>query len=213
MPAEYGDWGPFFAVRIETDPPGWRPLRDLLEDPRVLADRVAAVRAYLGDRAAVRVAASVTQLGVAARLVAPALASFVHSGRFLAVGPDDAWYRSELGGAFPLSVTGRTTDTPRELIDAVGLLVEATRVFSVSERVLWGNVASAINGAATMIGVARPDLALAAASAADGLFRLPRLHGTGMRRPDGRFRRASCCLIYRASPAGRSAVCGDCVLG
>jgi ferric iron reductase protein FhuF len=30
---------------------------------------------------------------------------------------------------------------------------------------------------------------------------------------DGRFRRLSCCLIYRASPTNsRAAVCGDCVL-
>jgi hypothetical protein len=213
--AEVGGWGPFFTVeRHDVPPPGWRPVRELADDPQVLADRVAAVRAYLasgGGRVPVRVAASVTQLGVVARLVAPSLGLAVHSGRFLGVA--DACWRSELGGAFPLSVTGRATDSPAELIGVVRGIVDATRVFSVSDRVLWGNVASAVNGAAMMVAVARPDLAARATAVADDVLRLPPLRGTGVRHPDGRFQRRSCCLIYRASPTGgRAAVCGDCVL-
>ncbi len=208
---EIADWGPFFAVDVGRTPsPEWLPLRDML-DHGVLAARVAAVRERLGGRVPVRVAASVTQFGLVARLVSPSLALFVHSGRSLAVGPGDAWWRPELGGAFPLSVTGRSTGSPAELLDVLGRIVLAAKGFSVSERVLWGNVASAVNGAATMIGVARPDLASRAIAVADDLLGRPPLRGTGVRWPDGRFRRASCCLIYRAAPGPR-VVCGDCVL-
>ena len=42
---------------------------------------------------------------------------------------------------------------------------------AVSPRVLWGNVASAVNGAATMIAAARPDLAGPAAEAAAAMLR------------------------------------------
>lgn len=215
--AEVSGWGPFFAVRTHTAPPdGWRPLRELVDDPAVLADRVAQVRSYLaagGGQVTDRVAASVTQLGVVARLVAPAVGLAVHSGRFLSLDPDDTYWRSELGGAFPLSVTGRGTATSDRLMAMVHHIVGATRVFSVSERVLLGNVASAINGAAAMIGAARPDLATSATAVADDLLGRPLLRHTGFRRPDGRFQRSSCCLIYRAAPAmSRDVVCGDCVL-
>jgi FhuF-like iron-sulfur protein len=206
--AEVGGWGPFFAVRTGVPAAaGWRPVRGLLDDPDVLAGRVDAVRAHLG-RVPVRVAASVAHLGICARLVSPALGAAVRTGRFPAFGPDDAWWQGELSGAFPLTLRGRSVTTPAGLLDLLGELVEATAAYSVSRRVLWGNVASAVNGAATMIGVARPDLAARAVTLADGLLARPPLAGTGGRAADGRFRRHSCCLIYRAGQA----VCGDCVL-
>lgn len=207
--AEVGGWGPFFAVRTEPAP-GWRPLRDLLADPAVLADRVADVRAHLGADLPARVAASVAQLGIAARLVAPAVGVLVRTGRFPAFGPEDVRWLAPLGGAFPLAMTGRADDAPDRLLAVLAGLADATAAYSVSHRVLWGNVASAVNGAATMIGVARPDLAASAVTVADSLLDLPPLRGTGARGPDGRFRRRNCCLIYRASPG--AAVCGDCVL-
>ena len=83
---------------------------------------------------------------------------------------------------------------------------------AVSPRVLWGNVASAVNGAATMIAAARPDLAGPAAEAAAALLADPALTGTYQGRPLRGFRRRNCCLIYRLSPE-RPAYCGDCVLG
>ena len=83
---------------------------------------------------------------------------------------------------------------------------------AVSPRVLWGNVASAVNGAATMIAAARPDLAGRAAEAAAAMLRYPPLAGTYQGHPLRGFRRRNCCLIYRLSPE-RPAYCGDCVLG
>lgn len=215
--AEVAGWGPFFAV--DTDPaPGapWRPLPELVDDPAVLARRVDDVRAHLaagGGHVPVRVAASVAHLGIAARLVSPAFGVLVHNGRFPAFGPDDVRWQEPLGGAFPLAMTGRAADTPDELLALLERLAEVVTALSVSHRVVWGNVASAVNGAATMVGVARPDLAARAVGTADSLLGLPPLRGTGIRTPDGRFRRRSCCLIYQASPdTGRNAVCGDCVL-
>lgn len=189
---------------VRTEPPRtpWRPIRDLLSDPAVLAGRVDAVRRSLGSD--VRVAASVAQLGLTARLVAPPLGLFVHSGVWLAV--DGLWWQEDLSGAFPLATSGQVTGSPDELIGRLGELVDVTAGFSVSRTVLWGNVASALTGAATVIGAARPDLAAAATAAVDDL---PVVREHGVRR-HGRFRRRSCCLIYRAT--GRAAICGDCVL-
>ncbi|HEY1572002.1 MAG TPA: (2Fe-2S)-binding protein [Pseudonocardiaceae bacterium] len=208
--AEVSGWGPFFAVESGVAPgPPWRPVSELVADPTVLSDRVTDVGASLAT--SVRVAASVAHLGVAARLVAPSLAVAVHSGRFPAF---DMWWRDGLGGAFPLAMSGRSVDSAVELLEFLERLVDAVAVFSVSRQVLWGNVASAVNGAAAMIGAARPDLASRAIALADELLDAPPLRGTGVRGADGRFRRRSCCLIYQASPGGgRAAVCGDCVLG
>ncbi|WP_328686957.1 (2Fe-2S)-binding protein [Streptomyces caniferus] len=106
----------------------------------------------------------------------------------------------------------------RELNDAVA-------AFSVSPRVLWGNVASAVNGAATGIAAAAPALARPARTAALLLLHRPRLRDThtlgapldgppddSPAAPNARFRRRSCCLIYRAAPNAAGATCGDCVL-
>lgn len=215
-------WGPFFTVDVHapgTAPPPWRPLRELMDDPDVLGDRVARVRAYLAaaygrDPADVRtrVAASVTQMGITARLISPALATAILAGTV----PDlaGAWWQPELGGAFPLSLTGRTTPGGiAAILDGpIRGLVDATREFSVPDRVLWGNTASAVNGAATMIAQARPDLGAAAHDLAVRLLADPPLRHTGDHRA-GAFHRHSCCLIYQAAPpeAPRS-LCGDCVL-
>jgi hypothetical protein len=220
--AEVSDWGPFFAAathpRATAPVPPWRPMRELLDDPDVLSGRVAAVRSRLAagrpvDRIPVRVAASVTQLGLAARLLSPALGCMVRSGSSPIVDLADLWWQPTPGSLFPLSV-GHRPGEPADLITGpVRELVLAMRAFSVPERVLWGNVASALNGAATMIGTARPDLTPRAIAMTVALLDLPPLRHTSIRRPDGRFQRRSCCLIYRAAPADpRGARCGDCVL-
>lgn len=217
--AEVSAWGPFFAV--DTHPaaaapaPPWRPMRELLAEPRVLAGRVESVGAYLsagaGRSVNARVAASVTQLGLVARLLSPALGCVVHSGLCPAMALEDLWWQPETGSLFPLSVGERSADSVAELID--GPVGELVGRFAMSERVLWGNVASAINGAATMITAARPDHAAAAAALVDTLLAGPPLRAASTRRPDGRFQRRSCCLIYQASPTrSRDALCGDCVL-
>ena len=184
------------------------------ELPEVLPERVESVHSYLsagGGRPAPRVAASVTQLGLAARLISPALAGQVHSGLMPAMDLDGLWWQPAMGSLFPLSVDPGRTGTWQDLL--YGPVTDLTRMFAVSERVLWGNIASAINGAAGMIATARPDLAAAATALATTMLDAPELRNAGTRRPDGRFQRRSCCLIYQASPArSRDALCGDCVL-
>lgn len=222
---EVGGWGPFFTAHTHDAealaPPPWRPMRELVEDPEVVRERVFAVRAYLAatggqlpERVPLRVAASVTHLGLVARLISPTLGVAVHTGWFPALDLAHVWWQPEWGGAFPLSLGVVERAGPgRVITGAVRELGEAVRVFSVSGRVLWGNVASAVNGAATMVGVARPELAPRAATVASSLLTHPLLRDASLRRPDGRFQRRSCCLIYRASPAHRrDALCGDCVL-
>ncbi|MGW2027086.1 (2Fe-2S)-binding protein [Streptomyces decoyicus] len=92
-------------------------------------------------------------------------------------------------------------------------LVDAVAAFSVSRRILWGNAASAVNGATAGIVSAAPALARPARTAALLMLRHPRLRDAHTLDPrNGRFRRRSCCLIYRAAPDAAGAVCGDCVL-
>ncbi len=124
-----------------------------------------------------------------------------------------------LGGPFRLSLAEEaiaaepgTAATAALLAGPVTQIVRAVEAMAVSPRVLWGNVASAVNGAATMIAAARPDLAGPAAAAAAALLANPALTGTYQGHPLQGFRRRNCCLIYRLSP-GRPAYCGDCVLG
>jgi hypothetical protein len=234
--------GLFFAVG--THPPGtepsgpsgpsgpWQPMsRPLLEA------RVSAVRDWLAQAGGQppgavepRVAASVAHLGLAARLVSPALAAAVLHGLVLAPRLADLRWQPVLGGPVPLSLphdafgsgsgTG-SADPPARLADQLGRclldgpvreLAEAMGPFSVSPHILRGNAASAVNGAATMITAARPELAARTRAITSLLLDRPPLRDTNTTTPDGAFRRRSCCLIYRAAPGGRGALCGDCVL-
>jgi ferric iron reductase protein FhuF len=82
----------------------------------------------------------------------------------------------------------------------------------VSLRVLWGNVASAVNTAAAQVARQRPELAPDAWQAAARLLADHRLGGESCP-PGPGFRRSSCCLFYRLARGDPSALCGDCVLG
>lgn len=236
-------FGPFFTV--ETHPPGslpqepWHVMSELVEDRGVLMDRVLAVRAGLAaaggqalDAVELRVAASVTHLGLVARLVSPTLAVAVISGELLEIDLGSARWQRVLGGAFPLSMpldagaeTGDRDPNPeptperlacllagRVLDGPVRDLVTATLSLSVSRHVLWGNVASAVNGAASMIATSRPAWANRSRAIASLLLDQPPLRGTSVGLTGRGFRRRSCCLIYRAAPGAAGAVCGDCVL-
>jgi hypothetical protein len=219
--------GPFFAVEAhgpgaEAEPP-WRPLAELTQPPG-LGARVGLVRGVLAARAGcppsgieLRVAVSVTQLGVVARIVAPALAALT-TGQPLDIRLSGLWWQDTAGGPVPLSVPepegGGVMASPERLLDEVitPITVTAAALAPVSPRVLWGNVASAVNGAASQVAAARPELAAAAWVAAASFLRDPRL-STEPGPPGPSFRRSSCCLIYRLGPGAGPSVCGDCVLG
>jgi hypothetical protein len=198
-----------------------------------MADRIASVRAALAARGSLsldaiepRVAASAVHLGLTARLTAPVLGAAV-LGCPLDVRPGGLWWQEVTSGPVPLSAPapapGARPDGPgpapgdwdRVLFDEVLAPVTAAiaRLVPVSGRVLWGNVASAVNAAAVQVAGQRPDLAGDAWQAASRLLASPWLRAE--RQPPGPgFRRSSCCLFYRLQAQGnQSAVCGDCVLG
>jgi hypothetical protein len=226
--------GPFFAVAAH--PPGtppvppWRPVSELTGTagpPDALGGRIAAVRVALADRGGravseiePRVAASAVHLGLVARLTAPALGAAV-LGTPLDLRPDGLWWQDETGGPVPLSVPATESaagtaaaDWAERLVEDVLVPVTAAtaRAIPVADRVLWGNVASAVNSAAAQLARQRQELAAAAWRAAARLFGSPRLRGEP-HPPGPGFRRSSCCLFYRLEPGTASAICGDCVLG
>jgi hypothetical protein len=217
--------GPFFAVDTHpadaVPPEPWRAMHELVDDPATLLDRVHAVRARLAsgrppEAVPLRVAASVAHLGLVARLVSPALDVAVRRHAVLNIDLRRTWWQPVLGGPFPLSVTdtpcpGKENFTSQVLDGPIRTLGEALAALSVSPRILWGNVASALHGAASMITAERPTLANETRTFVARLLTEPPLAGTGTT-TGGRFRRRSCCLIYRAAPDGKGPVCGDCVL-
>jgi ferric iron reductase protein FhuF len=162
----------------------------------------------------VRVAASVDALAVAARLASPVLQGAVREGRVPVVGPDRVWWRWATPGPMRLAwwphgfEPASVATVQRRLMEALlAPVVDAyAETFRVSRRVLWGNVASALVGAAQQLAAPAADRLVA------GLLETDRLRDTALAAPP-RFRRASCCLYYRIQPAGRGGgVCGDCVL-
>ena len=204
--------GPFFAVSQADDCGPWRPLRDLL-DAGVLDERVSGVREQLTRLAAAevepRVAASTLSLGLFARVVSPALGAAALGMPLPPSTLDDAWWQPADRSPWPLALTGPAAqaDPATVVTEVVGPLVDAVAVHcSLSRRVLWGNAASAVFGAAGMIGAARPDLRSTAHALAVDLLASP-LAGTGSVRE--RFVRSSCCLYYRIPGGG---YCADCLL-
>ncbi|MBD0735803.1 (2Fe-2S)-binding protein [Streptomyces sp. CBMA29] len=191
-----------------------------------------------------RVAASVAHLGLVARVLSPTLALAVLRGEVAAgLRLADLRWQPVLGGPFPLSLPHAPQDTAqdtdqdtapgvpaggdgpaaalaRHLLDGpVRELADAFAPFKVSPHILWGNTASALNGAVGMLAAARPADAGRVRSLAALLLDRPPLRGTstGARTgapgaPGAPFRRRSCCLIYRAAPGGAGGLCGDCVL-
>ena len=235
--ADLAALGPYFAVDVHRPGspvrPPWQPLGELTGSPGALAGRIGEVRERLAAAAGCpaaavefRVAASIAQLALCARLLSPALGAAA-AGWALPVDAAQARWVPALGGPFRLSLAEEAIAEPADsaiaaepgtaataalLAGPVTQIVRAVEAMAVSPRVLWGNVASAVNGAATMIAAARPDLAGRAAEAAAALLEHPDLAGTYQGRPLRGFRRRNCCLIYRLSPE-RPAYCGDCVLG
>jgi len=229
LPADLAALGPYFAVEVHRPGsplrPPWQPLGELVGSPEALAGRIGEVRERLAAAAGrpaadveFRVAASIAQLGLCARLLSPALGAAA-AWQVLSVDAAQARWVPALGGPFRLSLADTAVAAeagaaaPTALLAGpVAQIVRAVQAMAVSPHVLWGNVASAVNGAATMIAAVRPDLTGPAAEAAAAMLRYPPLAGTYQGHPLRGFRRRNCCLIYRLSPSP-PAYCGDCVLG
>ncbi|GAA4991316.1 (2Fe-2S)-binding protein [Streptomyces hyderabadensis] len=183
-----------------------------------LGHRVRKVAAALGAPET-RVAASVAQQGLAARLWSVALACAARYGhvpdldpRLLhwdpeATAPDDLWLTE-------VRARPADTDTLADVVLNTHLapLTEAVHArYGVARGLLRGNAASALAGAGRELDrwarrQGHADTAARARSLTAGLLAHPLLAGTGTLTGTS-FRRRSCCLYYRVPGGG---VCGDC---
>jgi ferric iron reductase protein FhuF len=151
--------------------------------------------------------------------VSPAFACAVLVDHVPGLRIDALWWKPTVGGPWPMarSDSDDASGDLAEDLDArilrpiVAPVLEAFgRTFALSPQVLWGNVASSLAGALTMLRTARPDRADAATQLVGQLLEHGTLAGTGDLDPAGpSFVRRSCCLFYRVPGAG---ICGDCVL-
>jgi len=198
-------------------------MAELLDDPDVAAGRVDAVRTYLAAAGQVptesiplRVAASVTHMGLVARTLSPVFALAVMGRPLPPVGLRDLYWQPTLGSMFALSIAEGDLGTcgkNRGLIPPSVLeLSELMRSFGVSPRVLRGNIASALNGACTALSSADPSAKASARAVAARALAESVLTDTWRTTVEGRFQRRSCCLIYQAAPDRKGPLCGDCVL-
>jgi hypothetical protein len=224
--------GPYFAWQPRDRQDGWRPMADLL-DPEIVAERVAAGRQVImrmsglgADDIGERVVASTIFLGLAARLLSPLLAAAALTGVAPLAEPGRLWWRPVEGGPIPIAydpLGPAPGDAARALTRTaieglVGPILDVFRArFVLSPQVLWGNVASALGGAAGMIADHAQDPAAAerAAAVVAGMLATKPLMGMAtLHRPEpARARwflvRRNCCLYYRIPGGG---TCGDCVL-
>ncbi|KUN02888.1 ferric iron reductase [Streptomyces yokosukanensis] len=225
--------GGFFVLRTHRDPagsagapdPGRLPtLAQTYEPtaPDASNDPLTARVTTVADRLRTpepRVAASLAQQGLAARLWSTALGCAALHGalpdldpRLLrwdvrAAAPDDL-YLTELR---PLPGDAATL-AAAVLHGHLRPLAEAASArFGCAPGLLWGNAGSALAGAAGQLrrwarAHGRTDVAARTRALTDELFAHPLLRTTGTRTGTA-FRRRSCCLYYRVPGGG---VCGDC---
>ncbi|OIK29268.1 (2Fe-2S)-binding protein [Streptomyces malaysiense] len=219
--------GPFFALRTVPcgDPAGLPALArayapDGPGDPLTARVDIVARRLRTPEP---RVAASLAQQGLAARLWSVALGCAVLYGRLPdlrpsllrwdveASAPDDLWLTEVRRGP------GDAAGTAAALADTVLLghlepLGKTLRDhYGVAAGLLWGNAGSALAGAARELerwsrAQGRTGTAARTRALTGELFGHPLLRDTGTRTGTA-FRRRSCCLYYRVPGGG---VCGDC---
>ncbi|MFE7522203.1 (2Fe-2S)-binding protein [Streptomyces halstedii] len=210
---DVADLGGFFVLRAGGEDDGWHPLaRSYADGFTDLAEAVAR-RHHTTEP---RIDVSIAQLGHAARLWSPALACVVLHGIVLDL---DGLHRADDGPALRVPRPGgwhveRLDDGPAhalytQVTSQLSALADGLRV-KIAPRLLDGNSASALVGAAHALLAARPGTRVALSRLTATLLGTGRLADTGViTGPDLGFRRRSCCLYYRA-PNGSK--CGDCGL-
>jgi len=222
--------GDYFEVETDGDllvDSRWRPFTDLLDDPSVVAERVGFVRATLSERMGLELAqidfracASTHFLGLASRLIAPPLATVALHGLVIACASADLRWPPVDGGPVPIGYSDASIHRAADCGTAASLLNQAiveplirplVDAFErVSPIVLWGNVVSALAGAAGMLVRSDVTRVLDPVAVAAATLTWGPLAGAGsFDVADRFFRRSSCCLFYRIPGGG---TCGDCVL-
>lgn len=205
-------------------------------DTAPLAERVSSVRSKLGASED-RVAASLAYQGLAARIWSVSLAASVLGGGRADLppsrlywdphgsAPQDLWLLTppaEEGTTDAAVAAAPSRPCAAELTQRLATVVNdghlaplaaATRqVTPVSERLLWGNAASALGGALRpltgwLLERGRDQQARLARELVTALLAEEPLRGTGTLHGLS-FTRNTCCLFYRAPSGG---LCGDCV--
>ncbi|OMI85510.1 hypothetical protein BSZ07_34085 [Streptomyces sp. M1013] len=183
-----------------------------------LGHRVRKVAVALGAPET-RVAASVAQQGLAARLWSVSLACAVLYGRVPDLDPRLLHWDPEAGAPGDLWLTevhalpGDAATVGEVVLDThLAPLTEAVHArYGVARGLLRGNAASALTGAGRELErwarrQGRTDTAARARTLTAELLAHPLLAGTGTLTGTS-FRRRSCCLYYRVPGGG---VCGDC---
>ncbi|MCD2185656.1 (2Fe-2S)-binding protein [Actinomycetospora soli] len=221
--ADVDTLGGFFVLvtgPVEGADPSWRPLPEFAGE--VLDTRIDAVAEQLG--ASRRVAGSLLGLSVSARItglvlgaaalhgVVPRLHDRLH-WRPWAGGPAPLWLDApeavDRQDDLAVSATAEIARTLRPVLTAIGAQA------SVSDQVLWGNVASSVGGALRMILTDRPAAGARATEVARAVVGNPPLADLGEFRPEPGhptgigFARRTCCLFYQVPGGG---TCADCVL-
>jgi siderophore-iron reductase FhuF len=193
-------------------------------------DGGAAVRevvAAVGRRVAPQdrsIAASMTVLGYAARLVGPAVAVLVRDDLLLDLAPERITCRFDEATGFTLTVRDpwgwrgpRAVLLERwrhEVLDRHldGVIRGVRATVPVATRLLWGNVASGLTGALAALAAAGDVAPRTGHATGLALLDHPRLADSGrLELAAGRLRftRRTCCLYYRLPGGG---TCGDCPL-
>ena len=186
----------------------WRPVSQLYTDTEALGAVVGRVQARI-DTSERRVAVSTFFFDFAARLWSVGLGALVRHRLLLDLATEQLLFREtdgriELHIEHPIAWQG--DDLAPMLADIVlethliPLTVALRRLGPISPRLLRGNAASALLGAARVLGGDATQLA-------QRLCADQRLSGT-IRFGDTGYRRTSCCLYYRTPGGG---LCGDCV--
>ncbi|MCD7052758.1 ATP-binding cassette domain-containing protein [Rhodococcus sp. BH2-1] len=203
---------PYFTATTGDPGPGrWRPVRDLYDDADALAAAVSHIGARIGTTE-YRVAASTLYLGYAARLWSLTLGGIVRTG----ILPDiERLLWRDVDGRIELHLPEAAGWAGGDLVDIAQetvlgrhlepMIVAIRAAEPMSERLLWGNAASALIGAARVLD---GEAGTVAVKLAETILLDQRLVDTVDREGTG-FRRRSCCLFYRTPASG---YCGDCVL-
>jgi iron complex transport system ATP-binding protein len=212
--ANLADLGPYFAVGTGPVSDGWRSVDQLYTDAALLDGIVGRIQARM-DAAEQRVAASTFYLGFAARLWSIGLGALA-AHRLLPDLDTGHLLFQESDGQIRLHiehpVAWQGDDLESRLADMVleghlaPLSAALRRLGPISDKLLRGNAASALLGAAREFD--RNSTTGRGWQLARRLCADERLSDT-IRFNNAGYRRTSCCLYYRA-PGGR--LCGDCSL-
>lgn len=210
MLAELSTVSQYFAIGTGPVDDGWRPVQRLYTDTELLDGIVRRVQARI-DASERRVAASTLFLGLAARLWSVGLGGVAGYRLLPDLAAEQLLFR-ENDGQIQLHiehpVAWRGDDLEPMLADMVlethlaALAAALRRLGPISDKVLRGNSAAALLGAARVYGRE------AGRQLAHRLCADERLSGA-IRFDHNGYRRTSCCLYYRTPGGG---LCGECVL-